>query len=204
MPARRSSAPVAGFELGHDLADLLFFDAWAQFVRGRVGLLDVPVLALLGEERRRLVRIAAAGYSTAVPEESATPDLVEVVTGLFEAADRGDWEAMIAPYAPDAIWESEDGITNAAGASRVRGLLEEWAAVFEGFTIKVETVVDLGNGVVFSVYHQEGRPAGGTGVVNDRGAMIYEWVDGMIARVIVRQDIDEARAYAERLAEERG
>ena len=84
-------------------------------------------------------------------KQSATPDLVEVVTGLFEAADRGDWEAMIAPYAPDAIWESEDGITNAAGASRVRGLLEEWAAVFEGFTIKVEIVVDLGNGVVFSV-----------------------------------------------------
>jgi len=83
MPARRSSAPVAGFELGHDLADLLFFDAWAQFVRGRVGLLDVPVLALLGEERRRLVRIAAAGYSTAVPEESTTPDLVELTARLL-------------------------------------------------------------------------------------------------------------------------
>jgi len=137
-------------------------------------------------------------------EESTTPDLVEVVTGLFEAADRGDWEAMIAPYAPDAIWESEDGITNAAGASRVRGLLEEWAAVFEGFTIKVETVVDLGNGVVFSVYRQEGRPLGSTGVLKERGAMIYEWVDGMIARVIVRQDNEEARALAERLAEARG
>ena len=34
--------------------------------------------------------------------------------------------------------------------------------------------------------------------------MIYEWVDGMIARVIVRQDNDEARALAERLAEARG
>jgi hypothetical protein len=33
--------------------------------------------------------------------------------------------------------------------------------------------------------------------------MTYEWVEGMIARVIVRQDIDAARAAAERLAEER-
>jgi hypothetical protein len=38
-----------------------------------------------------------------VSEESTTPDLVEVVTGLYEAADRGDWDALISSYAPDAI-----------------------------------------------------------------------------------------------------
>ena len=85
----------------------------------------------------------------------------------------------------------------------MRGQLEEWADTFEDWTIAVEAVVDLGNGVVYSVYRQEGRPAGGTGVVTERGALIYEWVDGVIARVIARRDIDEARAAAERLAEER-
>jgi hypothetical protein len=45
--------------------------------------------------------------------------------------------------------------------------------------------------------------AGSTGVVTERAAHIYEWVDGVIARVIVRWDIDEARAAAERLAQER-
>ena len=139
-----------------------------------------------------------------MPEKSTSQDLGEVVRSLFEAADRGDWDAMIAPYAPDAIWESDDGILDMAGASEVRGQLEGWAGVFEDFTIKVETVVDLGNGVVFSVYRQEGRPLGSTGVLKERGAMIYEWVDGMIARVIVRQDNEEARALAERLAEARG
>ncbi|TMM15312.1 MAG: nuclear transport factor 2 family protein, partial [Actinobacteria bacterium] len=88
-----------------------------------------------------------------MPEKSTSQDLGEVVRSLFEAADRGDWDAMIAPYAPDAIWESNDGILDVAGASGVRGLLEEWAGVFQDFTVKVETVVDLGNGVVFSVYH---------------------------------------------------
>jgi hypothetical protein len=82
--------------------------------------------------------------------------------------------------------------------------LEEWVAVFENWTVKVETVVHLGNSVVYSVFHQEGRVTGGRGVVAERGAMIYEWVEGMIARVITRQDIDAARAEAERLAEERG
>ena len=109
-------------------------------------------------------------------EESTTPDLVEVVTGLFEAADREDWDAMIGPYAPDAIWETPDGVLDAAGASEIRVLLEGWAAVFEDWTIKVEAVVHLGNGVVYSVYHQEGRPVGSTGLVRQRGAMIYEWV----------------------------
>jgi hypothetical protein len=48
----------------------------------------------------------------------------------------------------------------------------------------------------------EGRPArSSTGVVTLRAALIYEWVDGMIKRLIVRQDIDEARADAERLAQ---
>jgi ketosteroid isomerase-like protein len=137
-------------------------------------------------------------------EESTTPDLVEVVTGLFEAADRGDWDAVLSPYAPDAILETDDGIFDEAGASRMRGFWEELAGMFEDFAIKVETVVDLGNGVVYAVYHAEGRPAGSTGVLTYRGTFIYEWVNGMIARVIVGQDIDEARAAAERLAASRG
>ena len=136
-------------------------------------------------------------------EGSPTPDLAEVVTGLFEAADREDWEAVISAYAPDAVWETEDGILDVAGASGVRGLLEDWAGAFEDWTIKVETVVDLGNGIVYSVYHQEGRPAGSTAVVAETAVLIYEWVDGVIARLIGRQDIDEARALAERLAERR-
>ena len=41
------------------------------------------------------------------------------------------------------------------------------------------------------------------GVVTLRGVLIYEWVDGMIKRVIAWKDKDEARALAERLAKER-
>ena len=79
-----------------------------------------------------------------MPNESATPDLVEIVTGLFEAADRGDWDAVVEPYAPDVIWESEDGMMSADGANAVKALWEEWADTFEDFRIEVESVVDLG------------------------------------------------------------
>jgi hypothetical protein len=34
--------------------------------------------------------------------------------------------------------------------------------------------------------------------------MIYEWVDGRMTRLITSPDTDQARADAERLAEERG
>ena len=87
---------------------------------------------------------------------STTRDLVEVVTGLFEAADRWDWEAVLRPYARDAILETEDGFLDLAGASGLRGFWEEWAAMFEDWTVKAETVVDLGNGVVYAVFQQEG------------------------------------------------
>ena len=75
--------------------------------------------------------------------------------------------------------------------------------MFEDFAINVETVVDLGHGIVYTVFRQEGRPAGSSAVVTERGVMIYEWVDGMIARLISRQGIDEARVAAQRLAESR-
>jgi ketosteroid isomerase-like protein len=135
-------------------------------------------------------------------EESATQDLVEVVTGLFEAADRGDWDAVMSAYAPDVVWDTQDVMTEAVGASRLRSFWEEWFGMFEDFAIEVETVVDLGNGVVYSVYRQSGRPAGSTGVITLRAALVYEWVEGKIARLIGRQDVDEARALAERLAED--
>jgi hypothetical protein len=50
----------------------------------------------------------------------------------------------------------------------------------------------------------DGRLAGSTGRVQDTWSWTATWVEGMIERVIVRADIDEARAAAERLAEEQG
>src|ERR1700694_5177328 len=91
-----------------------------------------------------------------MPEQSTTPDLVEVVTGLFEAADRGDWDAVLSAYAPYAVLETADGIFDAVSPARMRGFWEEVAAMFEDFAIKVETVVDLGNGIVYSIYRAEG------------------------------------------------
>ena len=49
-----------------------------------------------------------------------------------------------------------------------------------------------------------GRPVGSTGRVENRVVIVAVWEEGLIVRVTTYSDIDEARAAAERLAEERG
>jgi hypothetical protein len=67
-----------------------------------------------------------------------------------------------------------------------------------------EELRDVGNGVIFGVSHQGGRPRGSSGLVALRYAGVGTWRDGLLERLTLYTDIDEARAAAERLAKERG
>jgi hypothetical protein len=75
---------------------------------------------------------------------------------------------------------------------------------YEEFKAEVEALPDVGNGVVFLVVRQEDRPVGSTGLVRLRMGWVAVFQAGMVERVTVYTDIDEGRAAAERLAEERG
>jgi len=79
----------------------------------------------------------------------------------------------------------------------------EWMDAHAEFEMAVEEVVDLGNGVTLAVIFQMGRPVGSSGYVQIRFAMVGVWVDGAAVRTINYDDIDKARAAAERLAESR-
>lgn len=67
-----------------------------------------------------------------------------------------------------------------------------------------EEPVDLGRGLTFGVFVQRGRPAGSSGEVTIRYGSVGVWDAGLMVRVTQYSDIDEGRAAAERLAEERG
>ena len=41
-----------------------------------------------------------------MPEESTTPDLVELVRRRMDAGDSGDADAMTSFFAPDGVWDS--------------------------------------------------------------------------------------------------
>jgi ketosteroid isomerase-like protein len=142
-----------------------------------------------------------------MPEESTTPDLVELVRGSAEAANRRDVDALVAFYAPDAFIDGTRTIGGLwRGRAAIRGVVEDWMGAYEELEWAVEEPVELGNGVVFAVVSQKGSPVGVTGYVQQREGWVWVWVGDLIASLTTYPEagIDEARAAAQRLAEERG
>ena len=136
-------------------------------------------------------------------KESTTPDLVERWQGAAEAYARHDLHTTMRSYAPDAVWDgSSAGVPIFEGAAAIRSFLEDWLSAYEENEYKQEEAQDLGNGVLFVVATLGGRPAGSAGRVQERWSYTVTWAEGMIARVVVRADIENARTAAERLAED--
>jgi ketosteroid isomerase-like protein len=135
-------------------------------------------------------------------QESTTPDLVELVRKQLEALDRRDLDGVMNSVAEDTVLEGrfENFLE---GRAAIRRFLEDWFRAWEELDFALEEVSDLGGGVVFAVVIQDGRPVGGDGRVRQREGWVYLWVGGSIAR-LTTSEVDQARAAAERLAEQRG
>jgi ketosteroid isomerase-like protein len=139
-----------------------------------------------------------------MPEESTTLDLVERWRRASEAADRRDFDTTMGIFAADAIWEVQPlGIT-LESAPAIRSFLEDWFRAYEDYEYDQEEGHNLGNGVVFVVSRLDAHPLGSPGSLEERWAFTVVWEAGVVVRVMARNNIDEARAAAERLAEERG
>jgi ketosteroid isomerase-like protein len=139
-----------------------------------------------------------------MPEESTTPDLVELARGLREAFNRGDFDLALTFYAPDAVLDTSPiGLEALKGHAAIRQGWVDALNVYEAFNLSEEGRTDLGNGVILTVLIVKGLMSVG-GDLKMRYAQVNEWRDGLIARETLYTDVDEARAAAERLAEERG
>jgi ketosteroid isomerase-like protein len=139
-----------------------------------------------------------------MPEESTTPDLMELQKRLTDAANRRDLDAMMAFYAPVGVYDmSPVGMGVFEGQAAARGFIEDWWGSYAESEFEAEETLDLGSGVGFRVIIQKGRPVGSSGEVELRYAAVSVWEDGKIVRMTNYNDIDAARAIAVRLAEER-
>jgi ketosteroid isomerase-like protein len=108
-----------------------------------------------------------------MPEESTTPDLVELVRGAYEASNRRDFDAMMSVYGHDSVWDMTPmGLGTYEGLAVIRRFFEDWVGTFEEFEVLPDE--------------------------------ISVWVESVAVRTTNYTDIDEARATAQRLAEERG
>ena len=136
-------------------------------------------------------------------EESTTSDLVELLHRAFEAANRGDLDAVASSFAEDATFDGRGVPDHYEGRAAIRSMLEEWFGSYEELEFGLEEVRDLGNGVVFAVVIQNGRPAGSAGHLRQREGWVFVWVRGLVAS-LTTSEVGEARVAAEHLAQERG
>ena len=140
-------------------------------------------------------------------EESATPDLMELGRRANEAANRRDFGASVSFFGPDAVWDlSLVGLGTYEGIAAIRGFFEDWIGTYEEYEVSEEEMVELGGGVTFVVQRQRARPRGSSAEVTLRYGQVNVWDDGLVVRSTLypEADIIEARAAAQRLAQERG
>jgi ketosteroid isomerase-like protein len=137
-------------------------------------------------------------------EESTTPDLVELTRRTYESLSRRDLDALLRDYGDDSVLDlTPVGLGSYEGLAAIRAFNEDWIGAYDEFEFEPEQILDLGNGVVFAMVRQTARPVGSNGYVRLRHANVIVWADGVVARDTHYNDIDNARAAAERLAEER-
>ena len=142
-----------------------------------------------------------------MPEESTTPDLVELVRRSALPLTVRDYDAAMRFWAPNGVLAlSATALGTYEGHAAIRALSEEWVSAYDDVQFEFEEVRDLGNGVVFAVPVLNARLAGSTRLVQGRWAAVSIWSDGLIERLTTYYytDLDEARAAAVRLAPERG
>jgi SnoaL-like domain len=136
-----------------------------------------------------------------MPKESTTPDPTELTRRL----SRADIDESIAFYAPDAVFEIV-GSGTFEGHAAIRESLVDWLGGYEAYDEEVAEVLHLGNGVVYASVLANCRPVGShpSVRVSQTHGFVFVWSCGRVTYGALYGHIDEARAAAERLAEERG
>ncbi len=139
-------------------------------------------------------------------EESTTPDLIELMRRGFEAISTGDLDEALRFLTHDAVVDMTRTIGVVVhGRDALRAFQEDWLAGYDEVAYTAEEIVDAGNGVAFVRVLQTARPKGTAGHVTQREPNVLITEDGRVVRMIIypESELDEARAAAERLAEER-
>jgi ketosteroid isomerase-like protein len=129
---------------------------------------------------------------------------IQSVRDAFAAATAEDLDGVTANLAPNAVWVMDEvGLGPFEGVQAIRAFLLEWWALWEEHHHDVENVVVLSESVGYVIIREGGRMKGSNAAVAARVAHVLESIDGRVVRDTTYVDIDEARAAAERLAQER-
>jgi SnoaL-like domain len=138
-------------------------------------------------------------------EKSPTPDLVESTHRLHRLLNSRDLDAVTDLFVPGSVWDaSRWGLGSHEAPNSLRQFLEDWIGSFDAYELTVQEIQDLGNGIVFAVFLHAADLRGGGGSLRVRSSAVLDWEAGQLVALTSYREMDEARAGAERLAEERG
>ena len=95
------------------------------------------------------------------------------------------------------------GLGTYAGPAAIGSFCEGWIEVYEEFVLTAADLLDLGGGVVLTANRHSGRLRGSSAEVILDNAWVFACGRDAIVRWTVYDEVDEARAAGERLAEKR-
>jgi ketosteroid isomerase-like protein len=120
---------------------------------------------------------------------------VEMIRGMIDAANRGDWDACIKDAAPGFVWDNSRAIGTdnrvvLTSAERARDFFRELSEIWESFRIEIDEMISIGNHVVVPhTTHVRGRD----GIeAQARTAWLFTILDGKLERVCLYQDKADA------------
>jgi ketosteroid isomerase-like protein len=110
---------------------------------------------------------------------------VEIIEGMLEAAERGDWDTTMAAYDPavelDQSRFPDGGIYS--GREGVRKFFEEWFGAWEELRVESQGVVAVPDGRVISLIRISGRGKESGVEVTMEAADVFTLRDGKVIQM---------------------
>ena len=121
---------------------------------------------------------------------------LEVVRRMLQAFADGGLDAMAEFWDPDIDWRAAEGAVDDIGEMHgpvaVRRYIQDWIDTFDGFSVVVEELRDLGEDRVLAIQRLNGRAKLSGTETALRYAVISTVRDGKVVRVREYLSIDEA------------
>jgi ketosteroid isomerase-like protein len=120
-----------------------------------------------------------------VSEQNVSESNVEIVRRGNDAFNRGDLDALLALYAPEAELidraNAPDQPSIVRGREMIRRTAAQWLEPFEEFRCDVDEYIDAGDAVICSArWHGRGKASGAT--IDLHQYDVYELIDGKVVR----------------------
>jgi ketosteroid isomerase-like protein len=126
---------------------------------------------------------------------------VEMVRSIYDAVNRGDWDAAFRDQHPDVELTTPPGPVagpNAAtyrGRAEIQGFWEEMQTPFEALSVEPEEFFEHGDQIAVVVRGRM-RPKGSSGEIENRTGALWTLRDGKIVSMQIYPKPQEARQAA--------